>query len=174
MAWRFSGSAAAAGLAMSSVCDTSRCRMIRSPAARRARPVSVMLDDAVGDVGHLGLGGAIGERDVGLDPVRGQGPPGELGVLGGHPQTARSPLGQVGQRLARRVLGDGQHDPDRVGGGLGVGQLAQRDDLAPPLLDPVAPGDAEVEQPVGDVDRDLLGPQNPHLADPVVVRCVAR
>ena len=35
--------------------------MIRSLAARSARPVSVMLDDGVGDVGDLGLGRAVGE-----------------------------------------------------------------------------------------------------------------
>ena len=54
-------------------------------------------------------------------------------------------------------------------GGLGVGQLAERDHVAPPLLDAVAPGDAEVEEPVGHVDRDLLGPQDAHLADAGVV-----
>ncbi len=41
MARRFSGSEAASGLAMSSVCETSSVWMIRRPAARRARPVSV-------------------------------------------------------------------------------------------------------------------------------------
>ena len=60
---------------------------------------------------------------------------------------------------------DGEHDPGRVGGGLGVGELAERDDLAPPLLDAVAPGDAEVEEAVGHVDGDLLGPQDAHLVD---------
>ena len=42
MAWRLTGSAAAAGLAISSVCETSRVSMMRSPAARSARPVSVI------------------------------------------------------------------------------------------------------------------------------------
>ena len=64
-----------------------------------------------------------------------------------------------------RVGADGEHDPGRVGRGLRVGELAERDHLAPPLLDAVAPGDAEVEEPVGHVDGDLLGPQDPHLAD---------
>ena len=54
-------------------------------------------------------------------------------------------------------------------GGLGVGELAERDHLAPPLLDAVAAGDAEVEQAVGHVDRDLLGAQDPHLVDARVV-----
>ena len=42
MAWRFAGSAAAVGLAISSVRDTSRVSTIRRPAAARARPVSVI------------------------------------------------------------------------------------------------------------------------------------
>ena len=42
MAWRFSGSAADSGLAISSVWDTRRVSTIFSPAARRARPVSVI------------------------------------------------------------------------------------------------------------------------------------
>ena len=77
--------------------------------------------------------------------------------------------GQLGQRVRRRVGADGEHDPGRVGGVLRVGELAERDDLAPPLLDAVAPGDAEVEEAVGHVDRDLLRPQDPHLVDAGVV-----
>ena len=46
--------------------------MILSPAARRARPVSVMSTMAVDDVGDLGLGGAVGEPDVGLDALVGR------------------------------------------------------------------------------------------------------
>ena len=42
MAWRLAGSAAAAGLAISSVWETSRVSTILRPAARRARPVSVI------------------------------------------------------------------------------------------------------------------------------------
>jgi len=37
MAWRFSGSAAAEGLAMSSVCETRSVSMTRRPAACSAR-----------------------------------------------------------------------------------------------------------------------------------------
>ena len=74
MAWRFSGSAAAVGLAMSSVCETRSVSITRSPAARSALPGLGHVDDGVGDVGHLGLGGAVGERDVGVDPVRGEAP----------------------------------------------------------------------------------------------------
>ncbi len=42
MAWRLPVSPAAIGLAISSVWDTSRVSTILSPAARRARPVSVI------------------------------------------------------------------------------------------------------------------------------------
>jgi hypothetical protein len=48
-------------------------------------------------------------------------------------------------------------------------QLAERHDLAGGLLDPVTAGDAEVEQPFGDVARDLLGPQDANLVDAGVV-----
>ena len=105
-------------------------------------------------------------------PWRLEGLAGQLGVLGADAQAAGS-VGhrrrQLGQRVGRRVGTHGEDDPGRVGGVLGVGELAERDDLAPPLLDAVPPGDAEVEQPVGHVDRDLLGPQDPHLVDPGVV-----
>jgi hypothetical protein len=37
------------------------------------------------------------------------------------------------------------------------------------LLDPVASGDADVEQALGDVHRDLLGPQDPHRLDAGIV-----
>ena len=126
------------------------------------------VDDGIRDVGHLGLGGAVGERDVRLDPVGLQGPAGQFGVLGADAQASRA-VGdggrQLGQRVRRRVGADGEHDAGGVRGRLGVGQLAEGDDLAPPLLDAVAPGDAEVEEAVGHVDRDLLGPQDPDLVD---------
>ena len=41
--------------------------------------------------------------------------------------------------------------------------------MAPTLLHPVPPGDTEVEQPVGDVERDLLGPQDPDIGDPGII-----
>ena len=53
MAWRFSGRAAAAGLAMSSVWDTSSVSITRRPAARRALPVSVMSTTASAMSGTL-------------------------------------------------------------------------------------------------------------------------
>ncbi len=53
MAWRLSGSAAAAGLAISSVCDTSSVSITRSPAARSALPVSVMSTTASAMSGTL-------------------------------------------------------------------------------------------------------------------------
>ena len=42
MAWRLAGSAADSGLAISSVWETSSVSTILSPAARSARPVSVI------------------------------------------------------------------------------------------------------------------------------------
>jgi hypothetical protein len=48
-------------------------------------------------------------------------------------------------------------------------QLGERLHLDTRLLDPVPPGDADVEQPVGDVARDLLGPQHGDVEDARVV-----
>ena len=98
-------------------------------------------------------------------PLLGEEPPGQLGVLAGHPDA----LGQVGHRLDGRVAGDGHHDAHRLGGGLRVLELAERHDVAGGLLDPVAAGDAEVEQALGHVLRDLLGPQDADLVDAGVV-----
>ncbi len=65
--------------------------------------------------------------------------------------------------------GHGQDHPDRVGRGLRVLEGAERGDRAPPLLDPVASGDPDVEQAVGDVERDLLRSQDADVVDARVV-----
>ena len=48
-------------------------------------------------------------------------------------------------------------------------QLGERHDLDARLLDPVAAGDADVEQTVGDVARDLLRPQDRDVDDAGIV-----
>ena len=68
------------------------------------------LDDAVGDVGHLRLGRAVREADVGVDAVLLEEPAGQLGVLGGDAHALR----QVLDRLDRRVGGDRDDDADRA------------------------------------------------------------
>src|SRR4051812_36251376 len=123
------------------------------------------VDDAVDDVGHLGLGGAVAQADVGLDALLLEEPPRELGVLRGHPHALREVFHPFGGIVAR----DRHHDAERLRGGLRVLQLTERDDLAGGLLDPVASGDSEIEEPLGDVRRDLLGSQDPHLVDPRIV-----
>ena len=67
------------------------------------------------------------------------------------------------------VAGDGDDHADRVRRRLRVAQLTEADDVAGRLLDPVAPGDADVEQALGDVGRDLLRAQDAHLGHPRVV-----
>jgi hypothetical protein len=64
-----------------------------------------------------------------------------------------------------RVVGHRDHDPEGVGGGLRVLELAQDDHVALGLRDPVPPGDPDVEEPVGHVARDLLGTEDAHLVD---------
>ena len=53
--------------------------------------------------------------------------------------------------------------------GLRVVQLGERDDLDTGLLDPVPAGDAEVEEAVGDVARDLLRPEDRDVDDAGIV-----
>ena len=123
------------------------------------------LDDGVGDVGHLGLGGAVRQLDVGVDAVLRQVPLGQLGVLGVHP----GPRREVLDRLRGRVGGDGEDDADGAGGRLGVVQLGEGHDFGVGLLDPVPSGDAQVERARRDVPRDLLRSEDPHAVDARVV-----
>ena len=90
-------------------------------------------------------------------------------VSSGYSVLTRTPVRQVLDALDRRVTGDRDDHPDRQRRGLRVVQLAEADDVARRLLDPVAAGDADVEQSLGDVGRDLLRAQDAHLGDPRVV-----
>jgi hypothetical protein len=63
----------------------------------------------------------------------------------------------------------GHDHPDGPRAGLGVAHLAQGHDLGAGLLHPVPPGDAQVEQAVGHIPRDLLGAQDADLVDARVV-----
>ena len=164
MAWRFSGSAAAAGLAMSSVARpaASRSRAVPPPAAhcrsRSCPPPRRRCRAPWPRWRH---------RRARCRP-RCRGRASALRVSSGYSVLTAEPPGQggqLGQARAGESAPDRQHDPGRVRGGLGVVQLAEGHHLAPPLLDAVVPGDTEVEQAVGHVDGDLLGPQDPHLAD---------
>jgi hypothetical protein len=94
-----------------------------------------------------------------------QEPAGQLGEL----RRDAQPVGQVADGLPGHAGGHGEHDPDRVRRDLGVLQLAQRRDVRAGLGDPVAAGDAEVEQAFRDVRRDLLGPQEPDSLDARIV-----
>ena len=123
------------------------------------------LDDGVGDLGDLGFGRAVRERDLGLHAVLLEEPARELGVLGVHAHA----VGEVLDRLPRLIAADGEHDAGRAGGRLRVVQLGERHDVDAGLLDPVAAGDAEVEQAVGDVPRDLLRAQDRDVDDTRVV-----
>ena len=48
------------------------------------------LHHGVGDVGDLGLGGAVGEPDLGLDALLLEEPAGQLRILGGDPAARRA------------------------------------------------------------------------------------
>ena len=123
------------------------------------------VDHDVDDVGNLCFGGAVRETDVGVDASSLEVALRDLGIFGRdlHPRR------QVGDRLPRRVLRHRHHDAHRLGGGFRVLQLAERLDLARGFFDPVAARDAEVEEPLGHIGRDLLGTENPHRCDAGVI-----
>ena len=139
--------------------------MIRRPAARSARPVSVMSTMQSAMSGILASLAPYDSRTSASMPFAAKNRAVSSGYSTGDPHALR----QVLDALRRRVAGDRDDHLDRVRRGLRVPQLAQADDVAGGLLDPVAPGDADVEQPLGHVRRDLLRAQDAHLGDPRVV-----
>ncbi len=123
------------------------------------------VDDRVDDVGHLGLGRTVGRDHDRLNPARFQVPAGQRRELGRDPDT----FWHVGRRLPGHGSGDGEYDADGIGRCLGVLQLAKRGDIRAGLGDPVPARDAEVEEPLLDVGRYLLRPQEAHPLDPRVI-----
>jgi hypothetical protein len=71
--------------------------------------------------------------------------------------------------LNRRVATDREHDLDGFGRRLRIAQLAEADNISVRLLHPVTAGDADVEQTLCHIARDLLGPEDMNLVDPRVV-----
>ncbi len=123
------------------------------------------VDDRVHDVRHLGLSRAVRGRHDRLDPIVGQESPGQRGKLGRDPD----PVRQIIKGGPARGDRHREHHPDRIRSRLGVSKLAERGDVGTGLSDPVPPGNAEVEQPLRYVQRDLLRPQEPHPVDPRVL-----
>ena len=78
-------------------------------AGRPERPAALGdLDHRVGDLGDLGLGRAVRQRDVGVDAVLLEEPPRELGVLGLHAHAGRagpSPTATASRRRPRARCG---------------------------------------------------------------------
>ena len=58
----------------------------------QGRPGLGDLDDDVDDVGHLGLGGAVGQLDAGVDAALLEEAAGEIGILGGDSYSSRKIL----------------------------------------------------------------------------------
>ena len=156
---------------------TGEDRVDHLEACRPQRPAGLGdVDHDIHDVGHLGLGGTVRKPDVGLDALLDEVAAGHLRILARDPNAVR----EVGHRLVRGVAGDGHDDLDGTRRRLRIVEFAEGDDIAARLLDPVPTGDAEVEQPVGHIGRDLLRTQDPDIVDarvgdgrPVVDRRVA-
>ena len=123
------------------------------------------VDDAVGDVGNLGFTRTVGQPHVGLDALLREEALGHLGVFAGDTNA----VGQVFNALCGRITVDGHDDAHGVGGGLRVLQFAKAVHRAVGFFHPVAAGDAEIEETLGDVDGDFLGAENAHLDDAGVV-----
>jgi hypothetical protein len=115
--------------------------------------------------GDLRFGGSVRQPHVGGDALGGEVPLGQLGVLTGDAHALAEGL-RCAAPVSPRDCGD---DLDRIRRCLAVAQLAEADDVAARLLDPVATGDPEIEQTLGDVHRDLLRPQDPDVGDARVV-----
>ena len=90
-------------------------------------------------------------------------------VSSGYSLDTRTPCGRSVTSSYGESLRHGEHDAERLARRLRVLELAEDHDVAGRLLDPVAAGDAEVEEPLGHVGGDLLGAQDPHLVDARVV-----
>ena len=67
------------------------------------------VDYAVGDVGNLGLAGAVREPDVGFDALFCEVATGEFGVFGAHPQ----PLGKLVNCVSGRIASHCDNHPNR-------------------------------------------------------------
>ena len=139
--------------------------MIRRPAARRARPVSVISTTASAISGILASVAPWDSRTSASTPCSAR----KRRVRPGYSVDTRTPAGR--SPTVRTGESSATASTTRIGpgGGLAVAQLAERRHLAGGLLDPVPPGDAQVEQALGHVLGDLLGPQDAHLGDPGVV-----
>ena len=163
IALRFSGFGVGLGIGdQLGVRHEDRLEDLEPRGAQRAARLGE-LDDRVGDVGDLRLGGAVAELHVGIDALLGEVAPGELGVLGVHDE----PRPEVLDALRGVVGRDREHDLDRARRVLRVQQLAECDDVAVRLLDPVATGDPDVEEALRDVARDLLRPEDADVVDAV-------
>ena len=119
------------------------------------------IDNTISNVRNLGFTCSVRKPHVGLNAVVLEELLRESRVFARHSHASR----QVGDFLELRVVRHRHHDANRVVGGLGVVQFAERFDDAPRLFDPITTGDADVKEPFGDVRRNLLRPQDAHFVD---------
>ena len=123
------------------------------------------LDNTVGNVRNLGLGGAIGKSNVGLDTLLLEELLRDTEVFRLDTHAVR----EVRHRLCRRITRHSDDHPNWLRGVLGVFEFSEAFDNAARFLDPVATGDTNIEEPFGDVRRNLLGTKDPDRRDSGIV-----
>ena len=133
--------------------------MTRRPAARSARPVSVMSTMQSAMSGTLASLAPYDSRTSASMPRSAK----KRRVSSGYSDETRTPCGRSPTVCAGESAATATTTRTGSDVALRVAQLAEADDVAGRLLHPVAAGDADVEQPLGDVDRDLLRAQDAHL-----------
>ena len=116
------------------------------------------IDDGVNEFGSLDLGSAPGELYIGLDAILL-----EIALDEPHGLRRDALAVQVLDRLNLGIVRDGENPADRVGGGLGVVELADLLDIASVLVDPVVAADAGIKKAELHIAAHLLRPQKTAL-----------
>ena len=138
---------------------------IFSPAARSARPVSVISTTASA---ISGIFASVAPYESVISASTPALVKNRL-VSSGYSVCTRTPRGRSTDRRDVRVPRHREHHADRARRRLRVVQLGERHDVGGCLLDPVAAGDPDVEETGRDVARDLLRSQHGDVDDPGIV-----
>ena len=149
---RFAGSSQDALLAINWVFDSSTVSMILSLLARSEEPVSVTSTMASASTGGFTSVAPQLNSTLALTPCDAE------VALGGGDQLGGDDLAfEILHRAEGGGFGHGQHPAHFAEALLGVDEVGDGDDVGFVFLDPVAAGEAGVEDAVFDVARHFLG-----------------